>query len=416
MPDLPSGLKKWLDERGCPNPRMDTAAIPANSDKRNFALATVPLGGLDFQDHSYNPRVPNPGKINEIAGSIQYLSLITPLTCAWIEKPQQAGSKHKENLVLLDGRHRFEALKQIAADNKDFRETAKIDLKIYWGLKRADLFVLATYLNRSRRNLRKGEYYKFIVKIFEEKLEELQSGKKTPVIEREVFNAISSEQLTDRDFDLSVGRIVGEAAFDAENADSWFPMVGTHQSYRVEENLEAGHPLRGKIEGYCPMTAGNLGDFLRPLCKTGPYDDRGETRSVELQNAIELGVLFRERILVPVEQRDEASRATMACKHWPLVAFGSALKRCSIFAQGKSAAHPLAQSDIDWDVLAKVVDAYGNVMEEQATLLRAYKVKPSTEALRKVWAYQTQRGQILPHLEEELTNRVKGLTIAEAPA
>src|SRR5207245_2065052 len=127
---------------------------------------------------------------------------------------------------LIDGRHRFDALQALSIEDKQWANRARVDLKIYFGLSKSDLFSLSAYLNRTRKSLAKGEYYRVIVRIFEEKKKELEALDGKARTEEAVFKAISAQTISNRDFDLSIGRIVGLVAFDDEEADSWYPMVG----------------------------------------------------------------------------------------------------------------------------------------------------------------------------------------------
>ena len=132
---IPTPLQKWLDDREATSARPSVALIPGGKKTREFVLVTVPLRNLEFKNNDYNPREPNEGKVNELAASISTLSLLSPLTCAYIDdaaaataaelsqegqadrKPNPRDSKSEsekkdedesdgEPVVIIDGRHR----------------------------------------------------------------------------------------------------------------------------------------------------------------------------------------------------------------------------------------------------------------------------------------------------------------------
>ncbi|MEA3190093.1 MAG: ParB/Sulfiredoxin domain [Thermoplasmata archaeon] len=397
MDQTERAVLNWLKAHRSSTPSPGTAHLPGDKvGMRPFVLASVPLAKLDFQDHRFNPRTPSPAKVNELSASIRYLGLLTPLTCCYIEE--------EDKVVLIDGRHRYGALKSLAQEDAAWAKEAEVDVKIYYRLLVSDIYILATYLNRTRRNLKKGEYYQVIVNIYENKQQELESETRKKHTEKEIFGKISHRELTDRNFDLSIGRLVGIAAFDEEEDDAWFPYVGNHQSARVQNDSS---------RGYCPLTAGNLASFLRFLCKAQPYDDVGQARAIELANVIELGRIFHKGLLEPVESYMQATATTVACKHWPLVAFGHLLRDSSIFADREAKSAPFATTlkASQKTMLTKAVAAYKQVMAEQATLIQEFKESDNDQdILRKAWSYQTQKNLILGYLKDELEARVTGFT------
>jgi len=392
----PPGLLEWLKGHGATEVVGDLARVPGEDKTRGFALATVDLASLAFKTHRYNPRMPSPPKIAQLAASIRYLSLLSPLTCCYLAEEDRENGE--EQVVLVDGRHRFEALHQIAEAEPEWGQVARIDLKIYWDLRKSDIYVLSTYLNRTRRNLRKGEYYRAVVEIYELKKEELEGERGRPQTESEVFEEVSPKELADRDFDLSIGRIVGLIAFDEEEAGAWYPFVGNHQNQKVLSDTE---------RGYCPLTAGNLAAFLGYLCLPSAYDDRGDSRSIEIANAVRLGEVFRSaEILRPVEGYAQATRTTVACKHWPLVALGSLLRESQLFRKRDNEEWaPFSEVRLDWRGIEKVVTTYAEIMEDQAGFINQYRDRGDEEMLRKAWSYQTQRDQVKRPLRADLLRR-----------
>lgn len=398
-------LDQWLRNRGATEVVPDIALIPSGFSERRFVLATVLLSKLEFATHRYNPRTPSPAKVKELAASIRYLSLLTPLTCAYLEKDER--DEDDDEVVLIDGRHRFEALKDLAAFDARWGKIAKVDLKVYWGLPKSDLYVLSTYMNRTRRNLKRGEYYQFIVKIYEQRKGELEGERGEPQTEEVIFLAVSAKELTDRNLDLSVGRIVGITAFDDEEDQAWYPMVGNHQNQRI---------LSDPSLGYCPLTAGNMAELLRYLCLPRAYKDRGEKRSVEIAHVLRLGEKFRKRILKPVESYGEATATTVACKHWCLSAFGSILQESGVFRPSESGnGSPLSAVRQNWPAMEKALDAYYEIMGKQAEYINAYRTTEDLSWLRKAWSYQTQTAQIKGPLYDALLESVPQIEARSAP-
>ena len=390
-------------------------AIPGTEGSDHaFIVTSVPVRKLTFEDHQFNPRTPSLGRVNELRASISQLGLLSPLTCAYVApieptKPNKPGKKNDsgEEVVLIDGRHRFDALQALSNEDKKWASRARVDLKIYFGLSKSDIFLLSTYLNRTRKALAKGEYYRVIVHIYEEKKKELEAQDGRPRTEEEVFKEISAQTISDRDFDLSIGRIVGLVAFDEEEDDSWYPMVGNRQQERFR-----GPP---KLPGYCPLTAGNLGAFLAYLCRPKPYSDLGAHRALEIGNVLQLGQVFRKRVIQkPVKSYDVPTGTSVACKHWCLVAFGSILEESQLFAsQARASRAPLAVEDPDWAGVDEVVTTYKEIMDEQAEIVRKYKSTEEPGFLADAWSYQTQRDQVKLPLRQAFKDRgVKSLTKA----
>ncbi len=402
----PQELVQWLRDRGARENIPDVASAPAKLGgiERDYVLATTRLADLTFEENDYNPREPDKGKIKELQASIIQLSLLTPLTCAYISKEERdTEDDGREAVVLIDGRHRYSALKGLASDPaaNGWGRDARVDLKIYYGLARSDLYMLATYLNRARKNLRKGEYYQAVADIYQKREIELREKKGRPVTEVEVFASVNSKAVPDKQFDLSIGRLVALAAFDEEDPKGWYPLVGLSQKDRFEDQRE-----------YSPLPAGNLGVFLGHLCLAEAYDDHGEIRAVELTNVVKLGRRFREHVTTSlVPNYMEATGITIASKHWVLDAFGAILAESSLFAKAKQAGRqPLAVTSVDWKSLDKVLIAYRRVMDEQAVAVNAIRREetPPKDFLVKAWTYQTQTKQIVGPLREQLQRKLHG--------
>jgi hypothetical protein len=399
----PDPLREWVTtHHGTPLLEGATAIPGANGSDHSFIVTSVPITDLRFEDHQYNPRHPSLGRVNELRASVHQLGLLSALTCAYV-----AGGK--EEVVLIDGRHRFDALRALSAEDKEWAKRARVDLKVYYGLTKSDLFQLATYLNRTRKALAKGEYYKVVVHIFEEKKKELEALDGRPRTEKEVFQAVSSHTISDRDFDLSIGRIVGMVAFDEEEDEAWYPMVGARQQERIR-----GPP---SLSGYCPLTAGNLAAFLGYLCNPKPYSDKGALRDTEIGNVLHLGGIFRKLIIdKPVKSYETATGTSIACKHWCLVAFGSLLHDSKLFApQVRAGRSPLAVSDPPWDRFTKVIATYREIMDAQAAIVRKYKSTEEPGFLKDAWSYQTQRDQVKVPLQRAFKeHNISELTRADS--
>jgi hypothetical protein len=393
-------LERWLEANRASKLIYDASAIPFSNNSRGFYLTSVRLKDLDFPSDEFNPRTQTTARTNEIRASITTLGLLTPLTCAYIEPDNDEPSR----VVLIDGRHRFRALKQLQALDADWGGRARVDLKMYFGLQRSDLYLLATYLNRTRKNLTKGEYYKVVVDIFDEKKAELEGRDGTPANEEKIFGAIAEKALQSRDFDLSVGRIVGMVAFSrAYGDDSWFPMVGSRQQEAYDGPL--------KLSGSKPITAGNLAALLRYLCKVGPYADGDTDRATELTNVGSLGELFRSRLVKePVRSYDRATETTMGCKHWTLVSLGIIFRDSKLFAprraKGKS---PFSDDKIRWKTIERALVAYADEMDEQARLYNQARANEQNIDFGKIWAYQTQSELIVPRLRPPMVAKVPEL-------
>ena len=400
LPDLRAWVKahrgKALVEELSEKPGKRSKAYP-------FVLTSVPLSQLRFFSHAFNPRTPNPGKVNELRASVEQLGLLSPLTCAYVD-PQKVPNSDEhpaEKVVLIDGRHRYQALRDLRSADSEWGRRAKIDLKIYYGLEPSDLFLLATYLNRTRKSLARGEYYKVLVRVYEERKRELESADGHPRTEAQVFADIRSPSITNLNFDMSVGRIVGLTAFDEEEDQSWFPMVGTRQQERFEAKKD-------KFKGLRPLTAGNLAVFLGYLCKPGPYKDDGKARAAEIENVIKLGERFRRLgILAPVTDYETSTATSVCCKHWCLDAFGSILEDSELFrARVSEKKSPLSDAEPDWNSIDDVLESYYKIMELQAVETNRWK---RGKIEYPPWSYQTQREQVKTPLYKLMAERSPSL-------
>lgn len=411
MPPLATGptpdehLCDWLAKNHARKLVFDQSAIPYSTQERGFFLTSVQLSTLTFPSDEFNPRTQTTARTNEIRASITSLGLLTPLTCAYIPPENDEESR----VVLIDGRHRFKALKELEGQDKDWAKRARVDLKIYVGLERSDLYLLAAYLNRTRKNLTKGEYYRVVVDIFDEKKEEIEGKEGTPASEERIFGAIAHKALQNRDFDLSIGRIVGMVAFTEDYGDdSWYPMVGSRQQEAYDGPL--------KLTGYKPITAGNLAALLRHVCWAGPYTTDQETlRATELTNVGKLGEIFRERLIKePVRNYDEATETTMGSKHWTLVSLGIIFRDSRLFAasrrNGRSA---FSDEKVKWAVIRRALDAYADEMADQAQRYNEARDSESNIDYGNIWAYQTQSDLIVPRLRPKIVARAPEME--EAP-
>lgn len=412
LEDQETKLREWISKRGGTEPIVQEGRTPYGGMTRKFMLTTLPLEEMKFTDHRFNPRTPNPGKINDLVASISTLTMLTPLTCAYIG-PIDFGSgtevKNPDEVILLDGRHRFDALEKIKSEDDAWAKKTFIDLKIYFNLEKSDIYMLATYLNKTRKSLAKGEYFKFIVHIFDEKHDEITSKTGKEPTEDEIFRDVNARELTEKNFDLSIGRIVGLTALDEEEGTSWYPMVGVRQQDKIKNGDDEGK--------YCPLTAGNLATFLGHLCNKQPYGDHGQRRATEIGNVLQLGVRFRNIILEPVDNYDIATGTTVACKHWTLDAFGQLIERQWInhlVANRNKDLSLLAHENIKWDKFEVLLETYYKIMSEQAPKINVYrsllnenKLAEAAEMRSEVWSYQTQTGQIISTLMDLIERRMK---------
>jgi hypothetical protein len=398
--DIPPELKKWLAKVDIK--QLDYLKVESNwpflqKGGRKYILVSPKLSLIAnvFDNHDYNPRKPSSGRINELRASISQLSLLSPLTCALLPKSELQESK--ENVVLLDGRHRFEAIKQLHENFLDWKEDPRVDLKIFYGLDRSDLLILATYMNRTRRNLKKGEYYKAVVGIYENKEEEFISNRGIPPMEKEVFDAIEPGALQDKMSDLSIGRIVGIIGFDPEEYGRWVPNVGTYQGdkYQSEDGLYY----------YCALTAGNLAVFLRHICQPSPYEDHGERRNIEIANVSKLGEFFNSYVFNErITKRDDPKKSSVASKYWVMHAFGSILE--DYRKRFSSENYIMSDPNVNLNKLSTVIREFGLIMEKQATIIKKYMTDKRFEDLKRANTYQTELGQVKPWLLEELKIRL----------
>ena len=402
---LPGLLRAWIkDHQGVPGDTFVSIA-PDSGNRKNFVIVNCPLKTLDFKDHRFNPRMPNKGKVNELIASISSLTLLTPLTCAYLEPSKNDESTDSEDtVVLLDGRHRFSALEQLRTDYPEWARDARIDIKIYYNLEKSDVHIIATYLNKTRKALAKGEYYKAIVDIYDSRHDEIveKSGKEPT--EEEIFKSINARDLADKNFDLSVGRIVGMTAFNEEQEGSWYPFVGLRQQDRIKSGDNEGD--------FCPLTAGNLATFLKHLCYSSFYTTNDGSRSIEITNVLQLGVLFKNIILKPVQSYDRANGTTVACKHWTLDALGKLIEEefKDTLVNGFDADRSLmAHTEIRWDRFKSLLDEYYSIMKDQAEVINKYRdsmdkqdITEAAKIIKNAWSYQTQTDQILPNLREYL--------------
>src|SRR5438093_1035659 len=118
---LPPALLAWLDSHDGTPPLEGATAIPgADGLDHAFIVTSVPVTRLRFEDRQYNPRTPSLGRVDELRASISQLGLLSPLTCAYVAQatpngpntPREKVPIH-EDVVLIDGRHRFDALKAL---------------------------------------------------------------------------------------------------------------------------------------------------------------------------------------------------------------------------------------------------------------------------------------------------------------
>ena len=399
--EIPDELKKWLEENECTYDK-NGISIPQFFDKdgnrnKTFLYAKCPLNKLTFNDHKFNPRRPNLGKVNELANSISSLSLLSPLTCAFIQNDSDIEG-NGGNVFLLDGRHRYDALIKLRDENKEWAHKTVIDLKIYFYIEISEVYLLSTYLNKTRKALAKGEYYKVIVEIYENRVEELLSkkGMAEPLTEKKVFDSISGKDLTDKNRDLSIGRIVGLVAFDPEEEGSWYPWIGIRQQDKFKKD-------DGTIS-FCSMTAGNLYKFLSHLCYNGPYDDKGENRATEINNVLKLGEYFKDIIFKDIKGYDTTTATSVACKHWVLDALGKIIKEREqdFISSDMGSKSLMANTDIKWERFEEILKAYFKISGIQAEKINYYRKTKNPSDLKEAYTYQTQTDQIIGSLLDDL--------------
>lgn len=391
---MPQPCQAWLKAVEARSAPPDVACVPGSRHARPYILATTRFAELRFTDHRFNPRQPDEAKVKELLASIRRLSLLNPLIAAHVP----AGPESAEAVVLIDGRHRYEALGQLAAEDPEWKEHGRVDVKVYYGLAPSELRLLATYLNRHRRALKKGEYYRSVARIYEDRAAELRKTTRRHPTEVEVVGSLHGRELANRDFDATVGRLVALAAFEPNGGDSWHPLVSNSQNGVL--GPETG------LTGFAPITAGNLAEFTASLCLTRPYSDDGATRRQELANLVEVGRIFRRHFLRPVADREKANATTIACKFWVLSAFGRILERSSLFSDRPAGTSPLGWTPLDAKRFDRIVAAYAEIMEDQATVVNRYRDTDRDEFLDRAWSYQTQRNQVAARLLRQLQAKV----------
>ena len=396
---IPNSLKKWLSDREVDvNKNTVVQETFLNESKkidnygepvfRYYVLSSIKLKYLCFTDNRFNPRIPNEERINELAASIKQLSLLTPLTCVCIED-----TEFTEEVLLVDGRHRFEALKLIREMQKDSGETL-IDVKIFFELEKSDALLMANYLNRSRRQLKPAEYYGSVARIYHQAQKELMRKNINVPSEEEIFKYVSDESLKNKNLDLSIGRIVGDIINEEENGDLWYNYVGIDQNSKTNNNE------------YKPMTAGVLFHLLKNLCYKKPYTkNESRTRSVEIDNCLQLGAKYEKIVFTKLmENRDETTATYVACKTFVTMAFGEILEYCvkvkdeNYIENQKS----VFCGDVDWTLVEKVLMAFMTTMEGQAKLVNEYYRKKDLTILKGAWSHQTQKDQIKTSLIPEM--------------
>lgn len=408
--DLPHELRAWLERHGASEViSQSTPVVYMDYPRRRYVLATVRLKDLigddSFTRTDYNPREPDPRKTRDLQASITLLSMLSPLTCAFVDKTNRDKEDKKEHVILIDGRHRFEALKLLAKDtqNKRWLDETRIDMKVFFGLSKSDMHVLATYLNRTRRALKKGEYFRAIVKIYEKKETELHEATGKPATEEEIFEAVNPHELTDRNYDLSIGRIVGLTAFAKEEGDSWNPFVGVHQADRIDEE---NHEF---FDYYCPLTANNMGLFLRDQCRVKPYGKEWNKRDMEIGNVVRLGRLFNKIVFThPLSSRGKFTDTTVSCKSWCISSLGSLMARAEILQNGEEESL-LSREDIDWTFVEGLLKEYMKIMEEQAGIVTRYyaeqQLDRKMDLYNRAWSHQTEKAIVTSRLQIEFENR-----------
>jgi len=416
---IPDELESWIKER-CVKYISSGSYWPGNVEQvKEYVLCSVPLKTLTFNDPRFNPREPDQKKTNQLKASIYTMGLFSPLTCAYLEKR----GKDEEVVVLIDGRHRFKALQQLAENDQKWGSDAIIDLKIFFGLPKSDLHAMATYLNKTRKKLKKGEYYKAIVNIYNERRDEIEASEGRMPEEKRIINSIEATEFIDKNFDFTIGRIIGLVAFDEEEEGSWYPFVGLGQREKI--NLNEYPTLRKRLNFseydivYKPITAGSLAEFIQPLCHEKPYDDIGAERDIEINNvrmfgAIFSGIFFTKELLE--KQGDKNLTATkVGCKYWCIVSLGQLmLKLKEDLKNGfQSAKSIMSCEEPNWNLIKDILRAYKQVMEIQAEYVSDYlrlrkeeaPLDEQDKALKKAWSYYTSRNRVMNPLQRELKDK-----------
>ncbi len=418
--DLPKELRDWLDDNELQELEWTVCKtlFDANADEsekyRYFLLTSVPLEKLEFKNHYFNPRTPNVNAVKDLSSSIAQLALLSPLTCVFLEEHERPPSDKKDidnddKVYLIDGRHRFNALKSLQRSNpsSEYSKGLRVDLKIFFHLKKSEVLLMANYLNRSRRQLKPGEYYNSVVSIYDETEKEIirsNDAGYTPT-EKEVFEMIPNEKLKNRNLDLSIGRIVGTVAFDDEDKDSWYGYVGIDQGERIKSSE---NPM---VDGcYRPLTAGVLFHLLKPLCYPSYYTDNGTNRAIEIKNSIELGRHYREHIMKnPARDKATSTATSISCKTYVSMAFGELLRNAIWHKFTDDEKEMYKQSvfsnpNLDWDFIDDVLDKFYQIVEPEAAKVNEYRRNNDLKSLNGVWSFQTQKAQVLSGLVPALRN------------
>jgi len=412
--EIPKGLIGWLEPRCDSQFSITECKWPVDDLPKAYILCSSPLNLLKFENHDYNPRNPSEKKVDNLKSSIQTMGLFSPLTCAFLEDSE-------EQVLLVDGRHRFDALKKIRTDYPEWADQAYIDLKIYFSLQRSDLHAMATYLNKTRQKLKKGEYYKAIVKIYDERNEELIfQTKKTPS-ERDVISSIQGQEFPNKYIDFTIGRIVGLTAFNEEDEGAWYPFVGLGQREKIFMDK---HPILKEELGladqksiYKPLTAGSFHDFIKPLCHDKSYEDWGKRRFVEIGNISKLGSVFSSiffrKELFDIPANKQYTATTVGCKYWCIVSLGYIIKELEHYivdySQYSQKYSTMGYDNIDWNEVEGIFKVYKSTMEKQSEYVQEFVEKKRNnaplveqeEALKNAWSYYTTKEKVINPLRRE---------------
>ena len=408
---IPDGLRDWIIKRCGDKYTIVKCKWPIDDLPKGYVLCSCPLNELNFDDHLYNPRNSSITKVRKLKASIQLMGLFSPLTCAFVEK-------HLDKVLLIDGRHRYDALLMIKEKYPEWAEQVYIDIKIYYNLPPSDLHAMATYLNKTRQKLKKGEYYRALVKIYNRKKEEIEENEGETPTEQYIIENIHGEEYSNKTVDFTTGRIVGLIAFDKNEEGSWYPFIGLGQREKIPldeyNKLVSELNLHGLKSIYKPLTAGSFHDFIRPLCYDKPYPDWGKRRSVEIGNVSEMGVIFRDiffqRELFDIPQNKQYTATTIGCRYWCIVALGQLMNEIKghLLNENEKNDPLMAHEYPNWNEIKGIFEGYKKSMDIQAQYVKKYIEKKRAEKsgqeeiLEKAWSYRTTKEKVMAPLRDEL--------------
>lgn len=255
------------------------------AESREIFLGSIPLKWISH-NHRLNPRIPRHQFLKQLQGDIKSLGLLTPLTCALVDRGDIEAGTYE--MLVIDGRHRLEAINQLLNGITEDTD-GNVDVKVISPeAPESFLYQLSLYLNRTRKALKKGEYFKHITELWQKAVEEMTTPDGPP-LESAVFEFLKgTSELYDAKKDLTIGRIIGEL-LQTEIGDS-FIAIGQGEKLYYQENIIT------KV-----ITAQNFQNLITPFVSFKAYDEPepSESRSKEIMNAIKLAEILYDTLYHP---------------------------------------------------------------------------------------------------------------------